>query len=184
MDPKEKQKIYILFAIFGLSFLMIYFNFLLKPQFSSFVVANRDYSAVKSKVRSANVLIANESRIKTQYENLKGRSQALEKKLPSQDEISILLQDFSKVAESAGVRILSIKPLEVLDEGTAAAGQFFSEYPILIEARAGYHQCGIFVNKLENMERFIRIDAVDIKGQTADPRHHDIRLRVSAYVTR
>ena len=184
MDPKEKQKLYILFGIFGLSFLMVYFNLLLKPQFSSFIVANRDYSAVKSRVKSANALIANESRIKMQYENLKNQSQALEKRLPSQDEISILLQDFSKVAESAGVKILRIKPLEVLDEGDAASGQFFSEYPILIEARAGYHQCGIFVNKLENMERFIRIDAVDIKGQTADPRHHDIRLRVSAYVTR
>ncbi len=184
MDPKEKQKLYILFGIFGLSFLMVYFNLILKPQFSSFVVANRDYNAVKSRVRSANALIANESRIKAQYENLKNQSQALEKKLPSQDEISVLLQDFSKVAESAGAKILRIKPLEILGEDVAVAGQFFLEYPILIEARAGYHQCGVFINKLENMERFIRIDAVDIKGRAADPRHHDIRLRVSAYVTR
>ncbi len=187
MDQKEKQKLYILFGIFGLSFLMIYFNFLLKPQFSSFLVANRDYSAIKSRVRSANALIANESRIRIQYENLKNESQAIEKRLPSQDEISIILQDFSKIAESAGVKILRIKPLEVLDEASQSAhgaGQFFSEYPILIEARAGYHQCGLFVNKLENMERFIRIDAIDIKGRQTDLRHHDIRLRVNTYVTR
>ena len=62
---------------------------------------------------------------------------------------------------------MKIKPLEVV--GDISASELYSEFPILIEARAGYHQCGIFINKLENMERFIRIDEVDIKGRSGDP---------------
>ena len=86
----------------------------------------------------------------------------------------------------ASVKILKLKPLEAgaefLQEG--ADGGFYSEFPILIEARAGYHQCGIFINKLENMEKFIRVDDVDIRGSSRDPRRHDIKLRVSTYIAK
>ena len=184
MDSKEKQKIMVLFGIFGFAALMLYFNLLLKPQFSKFVAMNRSFQNVKAQVRGAEALIANEPRIKNQYNSLIGQSEALEKRLPRQGEISGLLQDFSSIAESSNVKILSVRPLEI--KGNAlqneASGGYYPEFPILIEARAGYHQCGIFVNKLEGMERFIRIDDVDIKGMPDNPRQHHIKLRVSTYI--
>lgn len=186
MDPKEKQKLYVLFAIFGIAALMIYYSLLLRPQFLGFIVKNREFYAVKRRVKSAEALIANEARIKAQYDNLKKESVLLEKRLPAQGEVSSLLGDFSRIAESSGVKILKIKPLEKPGGASAAKteNQFYSEFPILIEARAGFHQCGIFINKLESMERFIEIDDIDIKGRPEDPRHHDIRLKLVTYVTK
>lgn len=187
MDPKEKQKLYVLFGIFGIAAMVFYFNLLLKPQFSRFIVNNREFYAIKRRVSNAKILIANEARIRTQYENLKKQAELLEKSFPGQDEISTLLGGFSGIAESSGVKILKIKPLEVLDHlssDSAATDEYYSEFPILIEAKAGYHQCGVFVDKLENMDRFIKIDEVDIRSRSATPKHHDIRLRVITYVMR
>jgi Tfp pilus assembly protein PilO len=184
MDIKEKQKVYILFGIFGIAALILYYNLLLKVQFSKFIAMNREFQTTKSRVKGAEALISNQEKIKAQYENLIKGEELLEKKFLSEDEISSLLEDFSRVAESSGVKILKIKPLELLaaTSGAANAPGFYSEFPILIEARAGYHEAGRFINNLENTERFIRIDDIEIRGRLEEPRHHDIKIRVSTYI--
>ncbi|MBU1061253.1 MAG: type 4a pilus biogenesis protein PilO [Candidatus Omnitrophica bacterium] len=183
MDVQEKQKLILLLGIFGIAALLVYYNLLLKPKFSGFIVYNREYISAKRSIKAAETLIANEDRIRRDYDNLKKQVDMLDGSFANQDDISSLLQDFSRIAESSGVKILKIKPLEVLDNISQddAAHRFYSEFPILIEAIAGYHQCGEFVNKLEIMDRFIKIDDLDIKAGSGDPRHY-IKLKVSTYI--
>ena len=183
MDVKEKQKLILLLSIFCIAALVVYYNLLLKPQFLSFIVYNRECISAKRSIKAARTLIANEDRIRRDYDNLKKQVDILDGNFANQDDISSLLQDFSRIAESSGVKILKIKPLDVIDniseDGTTP--RFYSEFPILIEAIAGYHQCGEFVNKLESMDRFIKIDDLDIKARPKDARHH-IKLKVSTYI--
>lgn len=185
-DVKEKQKIYILAAIFGIAGFMLYYNLLLKPQFSKFIAKNREFKMIKEKVKSGEALIANEAAVIRQHENFAKKADYLEKRLPAHDQISSLLEDFSNVAESSGVSILRIKPLEepVPLSKQKAVNNSYTEFPILIEARAGYHQLGAFINKLETMDRFIRITDLDVAGLDKDPRHHDIKIRIITYVLR
>lgn len=184
MDIKEKQKLYALIAIFGIAGLLLYFNLLLKPLFSSFVAKNREFRTVRSRVKNEEQMLANEAAIKKQYENFAKQADYFEKRLPSQDQISNLLEDFSSVAESSGVKILKIKPLEAAAAANKqkAVNNAYDEFPILIEARAGCHQLGDFVNKIETMDRFIKITDVDVAGIDKDPRHHDIKMRIITYV--
>lgn len=184
IELKETQKIYILIGIFAAMALVLYYSFLLKPQLSGFISANREYAALKTKVKNEEALIANEPAIRRQYAIAKEQAAYLEKRLPSQDKISSLLEQFSSIAESSGVKILKLKPIEDSNitpkpQGTSI---IYYEYPIVIDAKAGYHQLGDFINKLENMDRFIRAMDVDIKGNDKDPRHHDIRLKIVTYV--
>lgn len=184
MDSKEKQKIYILVAIFVIAGLMIYYNLLLKPQFSSFIAKNKEFRVVKERVKAGEALIANKTELTRQYDNFKKQAGYLEKRLPSQDQISSLLEDFSDVAESSDVNILKIKPLEEsapLSKQKVVSNSY-TEFPILIEARAGYHQLGAFVNKLETMDRFIKIIDMDVSGNAKNPRDHDIKIRIITYV--
>ncbi|MFA5388921.1 MAG: type 4a pilus biogenesis protein PilO [Candidatus Omnitrophota bacterium] len=184
-DITEKQKIYILIAILGMAGLAVYYNFLLKPQFSKFMAKNKEFRVVKDRVKNEEVMISNEGGIKRQYENFEKQAEYLEKRLPGQDQVSSLLEGFSNVAESSGVKILKVKPLETPVTSASkqkAATEAYAEFPILIEARAGFHQLGDFVNKLENMDRFIKIMDIDITGVDKDPRRHDIKIRIVTYV--
>jgi len=184
MDLNEKQKLYVLFAIFGFAGFMLYYNFLLKPQFASFNAKNKEYCVINGRVKNEEIMMANEASLNRQHENFQKQADYLQKRLPAQDQISSLLEDFSSVAESSGVKILRIKPLEepVPLNKAKQVNNVYTEFPILIEARAGYHQLGAFVNKLETMDRFIKITDIDIAGIGKDPRHHDIKLRVMTYV--
>ncbi|MCX5687145.1 MAG: type 4a pilus biogenesis protein PilO [Candidatus Omnitrophica bacterium] len=184
MDTNEKQKIYILVAIFGIAGLILYYNLLLKPQFSSFIARNKEFRVVKERVKTGEALIANKAELIRQHDNFKKQEGYFEKRLPSQDQISSLLEDFSNVAESSGVNILKIKPLEesVPVSKQKVVSNSYTEFPILIEARAGYHQLGVFVNKLETMDRFIKIIDMDVSGTVKNPRDHDIKIGIITYV--
>lgn len=187
MDPKEKQKLYILFGIFGLAGLVFTFNLVLKPQFAKLGVMTAEYKKYKASVESAENLIKHEVSIRKQHEELKDQSGAYEQRLPAEDEISSLLEDFSKIADSTGVKILRIQPLERIrlknvTEAQEDAPEMYSEFPILIEATAGYHQCGVFINKLEGADRFIKIGSFSIEGRKEDPRRHYVKLEVITYV--
>lgn len=184
MDLKEKQKLYVLFGIFGIAAILFNYSILLKPQFLRFIAYNRDFYAIKKRVGNAEALIANEDNIKRQYGILEKQSEFLERRFPGQEEIPNLLGDFSDVAESSGVKILKIKPLEVVEDisKSGSGGGFYYELPILIEANAGYHQAAIFINNIENMDRFIKITDIDIRSRPSDPRHHDIKMKISTYV--
>jgi Tfp pilus assembly protein PilO len=185
-DQNEKQKIYVLIAIFGIAGLMLYYNLLLKPQFKGFMTKNKEFRVMRDRVKSEEIMIANEDAIKRQYTNLSKQAGYLEKRLPDQNQVSSFLEDFSKVAESSGVKILRIKPLETPVAAAASkqkvANNSYAEFPILIEARAGYHQLGVFVDKVENMDRFIKVTDIDISGIDKDPRYHDIKMRIITYV--
>ena len=183
-ELSEKQKLYALFAIFGFAGLILYYNFLLKPQFASFNAKNKEYRVVRGRVKNEEAMIANEASLNRQYDNFQKQAEYLQKRLPAQDQISSLLEDFSSVAESSGVKILRIKPLEepVPLNKAKQVNNTYTEFPILIEARAGYHQLGAFVNKLETMDRFIKITDIDIAGMEKDPRRHDIKMRIVTYV--
>jgi len=183
-DLNEKQKIYVLIAIFGIVGLALYYNLLLKPQFSGFIAKNKEFYVTKSRVKSEEIMIANEAGIIRQHENFEKQAGYLEKRLPSQDQISSLLEDFSNIAESSGVKILKIKPLEtpVAVSKQKVVNNAYTEFPILIEARAGYHQLGDFVNKIETMDRFIKVTEMDVLGTDKDPRRHDIKMRIITYV--
>lgn len=185
LDSKDRQKLFIVFGIFGLAVIILFFSAFLKPQFARFLVMNREYNRFKAEVKNEEALIADEQRIKSQYENIKKQALLFEKRFPVQDEVSSLLGDFSRIAEASDVKILKIIPMEKKDSApnTGRGSNIpYYEFPILIEANAGYHQCGVFVNKLESMDRFIKVDSIDIKGNRENPRSHEIRLEVITYV--
>ena len=183
-ELNEKQKIYILIGIFAAAGVILYYIFLLKPQFSNFITMNKEYRVVRDRVKSEEVLIVNEAGIRRQQDGFEKQAGYLEKRLPGQLQISSLLEDFSKVAESSGMKILRIKPLEepAPVSKQKVVNNSYTEFPILIEARAGYHQLGVFMNKLETMDRFIKITNIDVAGNDKDPRHHDIKMRIITYV--
>ena len=95
-ELSEKQKLYALFAIFGFAGLILYYNFLLKPQFASFNAKNKEYRVVSYRVKNEDAIIANEASLNRQHESFQKQADYLQKRLPAQDQISSLLEDFSR----------------------------------------------------------------------------------------
>ncbi|MFH1782657.1 MAG: type 4a pilus biogenesis protein PilO [Candidatus Omnitrophota bacterium] len=185
MEQSEKKKLILLFGIFGITLLMVYFNLLLKPQFAGFIRNNRECITIKRRVKATENMIASKQQKETQLKNLQNYSESLEKGLPNNDEISGLLGDFSKIAKESGVEITKIQPIDKKDtrqDLTKKQDLPYTDYPILIEAIAGYHQSVAFVRRLENLNTFLEIKELTISQRKEDYRRHKIELNLKTYI--
>ncbi len=102
-----------------------------------------------------------------------------EKKLPSEKEVAALLEFLSDSAKELNVRITEIKPIEQDKVGEAS---IYYQVPILLRAECGYHQLGRFLSKLENADRFMKINNIKIEAGFDQGSVLNAQLIVATYV--
>ena len=120
------------------------------------------------------------AKLKALRKELNGYSQGL----PDQKEITEFLEDISAIAKTSAVKILSITPygLETVKKGENKK-VYYREMPIMVTAKSGYHQLGIFVNNLENGARFVTIEDLEIRYDKSTPRKHIVEMGLKTYVS-
>lgn len=95
-----------------------------------------------------------------QNEMLKQRLIELQKQLPEEREISILLKQVSDLGIESGLRIMGWKPS---DRKTHPSGIVY-QIPVAVEFQGGYHQLGHFFSALTSLDRIINVS--DLKLAT------------------
>ncbi len=182
MDKTQKQKI-ILGAIVGLSLFIFYYSLILKPAFARLVTSYKEVVRLKKEITTKKALINNLPNLSKEFSNLKEKARFVEKSLPNEKEIPGLLEELSRIAEESNVKILKIRPKEVLMSTIQnPQARPYIEQSISIEAKSGFHELGLFIEKLENLNRFVKIRELTIVGDRQDIKHHNIKLEVSTYV--
>ncbi len=101
--------------------------------------------------------------------------------LPTEEGIPTLLESLADMARGSSMKIVSIVPVKN-KEKMPQRGQAYQAIPIVISARAGYHELGRFFSTLENSGRFMKIADIRIKSNIASPKKHDVELLVLTYV--
>ena len=140
---------------------------------------------LKQKIQAAERELLNLPIYKKQYEEMKDKIEICKKKLPYEKDIPNLLEHLSKTAKATGVKILAIEPVNPdvkIKQEAQEKGGLYLEMPIKIDARAGYHQLGIFINKLENSERFMKVTDLRIEKEGSNAKMHDVSLVISTFV--
>ncbi len=172
--PREKKMLIILVA--GLVLFVDYWAFILPVTFFSQKTFPR-LVAVKEEARSLREDRKNKAQIEKSWEDLKKEMEVLEKGLIARDEIPGLLESLSKEAQKAGLKITSLKPLEIngSDQG------LYVKIPIAIHAIAGSHELGSFLERLEGGMTFFRIRDLHIQGNPADVKRHLVEMQLEAF---
>jgi len=101
-----------------------------------------------------------------------------EEMLPSEQEVPALFKDLDNIANSTGVKFEWIGPESWTE------GEHYIRFLRKIKIRGGYHQIGLFINRLENSQRFIRVDDVEIKSIPDTPYIHEASMIVSTFVAK
>lgn len=181
-DPKKGM----LISISSLLILaVLFYNLLFKHQFSQIKKVSPQLAQLRQKVKTAEAELAKIAVYQKQFEELKAKIEACKKRLPYEKEMSGLLEHLSRTAKETGVKILAIEPVNPdakAKQETQEKGGLFLEVPIKIDALAGYHQLGIFINRLENSERFMKVSDLTIEKGDESPKIHSTSLVISVYV--
>lgn len=135
-------------------------------------------SASKQELKELRDDLENRVLIDKNWSNIKQKNQTLEQALISADEMPALLENLSKQAREAGLRIISLKPGE---RSLAKDNDISVCIPIEIHALAGTHELGFFVEKLENGKTFFRVQDLRIAANPNEAKRHLVQITLEVY---
>lgn len=101
----------------------------------------------------------------------------------SKDELSVLLEEISTLANNNEVTLMQIKAVKdpKKNDKTSESEKFEPLY-ISLDVSGGYHDVGAFINDLENAQYFIAVSDMDISHNERDPLRQSVNLLMKTYV--
>ncbi|MFA5146053.1 MAG: type 4a pilus biogenesis protein PilO [Candidatus Omnitrophota bacterium] len=183
LDFGKNKKQTMIFGSLVLVFVIVaYFYLLIGPQVTRLTESLSAMGKMMADINTAEALIKKKALFVKNIEEYKGKVDFYEKRLPAQQEIPSLLENLSRIAQEANVKILGITPLSAsLKDQQAQKDKIYNEIPILISAKSGYHELGVFLSDLENADRFMKVVDIEIKANKVTPKRHDVELIVCTY---
>ena len=179
---KNKKQLILICILFLLVVTYLYFAFFLRSNFGTFFSQIKEIRSVKTNIVSTKRDAGHEDILLKRLNSVESRITDYEKKLPAEQEIPMLIESVSEMARGSYVKILGIRPVDSKNDKKSKSKKVYQEIPILISAKSGYHQLGVFINKLEGADRFMELSEIKINSNKATPRVHDVELIISTYV--
>ncbi len=152
--------------------------FLVKGKVVSLRAISMELSRKRVAVEEAKELIDGEDRYRQEIDELEKRIEMYEDKLPERREVPQLFRELDEVAGQSQIKIISVGSEEFEES------QHYRRYWRRLELEGGYHELGRFINKLESLSRFIKVDDIQIGSTPENLLKHNIKLTVNTFVSR
>jgi len=178
----EKNRYYVLGGILLFIFLLDYF-LIMQPQLKTMMALNPKITILAKDFKRVKGDIPRYNQYQEEVLKLREKKMVSGTKILLKEEISMILENISRIANRVGVRINQIMPIKDSQQLalTNEDGNYYT-LPILVDAKGGYHDIGRFFNQVENDPIFMSITDFDITANTSDPTHHSTRITIKAYV--
>ncbi|MCK4993505.1 MAG: type 4a pilus biogenesis protein PilO [Candidatus Omnitrophica bacterium] len=150
---------------------------LIVPQVMNMAKVSGETNEKKKILSDLDLGIKNFTALELDHNSLDGAYKDFIRRLPLQREFPVFLELFSKLARENGVKIIAMEPQKVIDDPTL----FFVKIPVLIDAYAGYHELGKFINELEFSSKLIKIDKIKIINMDVGQNKQQVFLTVLTF---
>ncbi len=158
-DPKTRNVVLVallvgagLYVFFGTDY--VPFNY--RPTVRRLQALKGEYEKKSSDLARARQAVADLPRFQAEYAALHERYEMAAELLPADRELPGLLRKITLAGQQAGVVFQLVRP------EPPVARDHYSELPIHITVRGGYHQVGQFLAQLANLERIVNVGTVSI----------------------
>lgn len=177
MLRQDREKKMIVVLCVGLLLFVDYW-LLINPVVSVFTKKMPELGVAAEELKSLRTDKKQEAALTQNWEVLRQRNEKAYGKFIASGEMPALLENLSKLAQSSGVKILSVEPREPVSSRMI---QPYSMVPIKIRAIAGTHQTGRFLALLESNPTFFRVANLKIAEDPPDLERHSVELDLEAY---
>ncbi|MDP2653800.1 MAG: type 4a pilus biogenesis protein PilO [Candidatus Omnitrophota bacterium] len=178
----EKNPYYV--PIGGLLLILVLDYFLIMQfQLANIRTLNPKVATLSQDLKTARTNITQTDRYKSELKKLSEERQQLNFKIKTKEEVPLIMESLSRIAQKSGVLLDQITPEQASQDVVLKNndGQYLA-IPIRIDARSSYHSLGRFINQLEREEEFFRVASLSIVGNSQDVIQHSINLVISAII--
>lgn len=163
-DPQVQKGIIvgILCAIIGyVYFFTSFLPFFNQPVRAKIASLSTEYEKTSAELEKARKTVGNLARLEAEYDMLHDKWIAAQGLLPKEKEVADLLRKVTRVGSQAGVDFLLFEPKDPVPQ------EFITENPVQVKVRGEYHQLGMFLSKVANLDRIVNVSNLVIKPVAA-----------------
>ena len=175
-NPREK---YMLVAFVGVFLLVLDYFLWLVPVFEIYNTASPKIGPLREELKSLSQDYKNKDAIHQKWQEAKKGLAEKENMFIAPNGTPALLENLSKQAQKAGVKITSLEPFETRQ--AAKAKSSYTPLPIQVKAMAGTHEFGALLSGLESGRTLFRIQDLRISSNPLNERKHLIELSMEVY---
>ncbi len=137
-------------------------------QMYSFTYASRKTSvaALETKhqklsrdLEKARLLVRNLERVEQEYAILHDQWNVAQTLLPEKNQMPDLLRKVTAAGQQSGVEFQVFRPKKSIPRG------FYADNPIEVRIEGGYHQTGVFLSRLANLNRIVNVSDLRMEGK-------------------
>ncbi|UCH84051.1 MAG: type 4a pilus biogenesis protein PilO [Candidatus Latescibacterota bacterium] len=158
-DPKLQKILIGAVALIGISY--VYFGTSMLPfcyqvRKAQIAELEDEYTRLSAELEKARRMVGNLAKLEAEYERLHRQWLSAQQLLPEEQEMPELLRKVTTAGNRAGVEFILFQPTAPI------AQELFKEHPVKVRIRGGYHQVGIFLSRLANMERIVNVSELKL----------------------
>ena len=109
-------------------------------------------------LEKARLLVRNLERVEQEYAILHEQWKVAQTLLPERNEMPTLLRKVTAAGQQSGVEFDLFRPKSPLPRG------FYADNPVEVTIRGGYHQTGVFLSRLANLNRIVNVSQLKVTG--------------------
>ncbi len=165
-DPQVQKSLIvgILLLIFGyVYFFTSFLPFFYSPQKAKINTLTGEYEKISAELEKARQTVGNLAKLENEYERLHEKWVAAQDLLPQEEEVAKLLRKVTKAGNQAGVEFTLFQPQDQVMR------EFVIEHPVKVIVHGQYHDVGIFLSKVANLDRIINVNGLHIKAVKNKP---------------
>ena len=106
----------------------------------------------------ARLLVRNLEKVEQEYAILHDQWMVAQSLLPEQNQMPDLLRKVTAAGQQSGIEFQMFKPRTPVNQG------FYSDNPIEVRIKGGFHQTGVFLSRLANLNRIVNVSDMNMEG--------------------
>ncbi len=129
-------------------------------------------------LEKARLLVRNLERVEQEYAILHDQWDVAQTLLPEKNQMPDLLRKVTAAGQQSGVEFQIFRPQNTVGHG------FYADNPIEVSIEGGYHQTGVFLSRLANLNRIVNVSDLRMQGldnQEEQPYSMKTDLILTAY---
>jgi Tfp pilus assembly protein PilO len=150
---------------------------LMQFQVAKLAAINPEIAELSGKLSTAKTEIARMGQYRQNSQNLQKDIVQLNLLIKTKEEVPLILENISRMANENDVKIDQIMPMTTTSEPIMvnSDGKYYS-IPISIEARSGYHEFGKFMNQMETEGVFFKMYEFKMASRGESLKQHFVHM--------
>lgn len=158
-DPQVQRTIIIVILLVIIGYIYFFTSFLpffLQPQKARIETLDSEYEKMSAELEKARKTVGNLAKLEAEYGRLHTKWIAAQSLLPQEEEVAELLRKVTRVGNQAGVDFVLFEPQDPVHK------EFIVENPVKVTVQGEYHELGIFLSKVANLDRIINVSRLHV----------------------